>query len=40
MDRAVVARHFHWETDKDGLAWLTFDKQGESTNTFSKEALS
>src|SRR4051794_20549695 len=40
MDRAaVVVRHFHWETDKDGLAWLTFDKQGESTNTFSREAL-
>jgi 3-hydroxyacyl-CoA dehydrogenase / enoyl-CoA hydratase / 3-hydroxybutyryl-CoA epimerase len=40
MDRAaVVATHFHWETDQDGLAWLTFDKQGESTNTFSREAL-
>ena len=40
MDRAaLVVRHFHWEIDKDGLAWLTFDKQGESTNTFSPEAL-
>ena len=39
MDRAVITRHFYWETDKDGLAWLTFDKQGESANTFSKEAL-
>jgi 3-hydroxyacyl-CoA dehydrogenase / enoyl-CoA hydratase / 3-hydroxybutyryl-CoA epimerase len=39
MDRGVVAKHFYWETDKDGLAWLTFDKQGESANTFSKEAL-
>jgi 3-hydroxyacyl-CoA dehydrogenase/enoyl-CoA hydratase/3-hydroxybutyryl-CoA epimerase len=40
MDRAAaLTKHFHWETDKDGLAWLTFDKQGESTNTFSKEAL-
>src|SRR3954465_4590815 len=40
MDRAaLVVRHFQWETDKDGLAWLTFDKQGESTNTFSPEAL-
>jgi 3-hydroxyacyl-CoA dehydrogenase/enoyl-CoA hydratase/3-hydroxybutyryl-CoA epimerase len=38
MDR-VVARHWHWDQDRDGLAWLTFDKQGESTNTFSKEAL-
>ncbi|HEY2337614.1 MAG TPA: 3-hydroxyacyl-CoA dehydrogenase NAD-binding domain-containing protein [Burkholderiales bacterium] len=39
MDRAVATKHFHWESDRDGLAWLTFDKQGESTNTFSKEAL-
>src|SRR5262245_1203503 len=40
MDRAAIAaKHFYWETDKDGLAWLTFDKQGESTNTFSQEAL-
>ena len=27
------------EGPPDGLAWLTFDKQGESTNTFSREAL-
>ena len=40
MDRAAaLAKHWHWEKDRDGLAWLTFDKQGESTNTFSKEAL-
>jgi 3-hydroxyacyl-CoA dehydrogenase/enoyl-CoA hydratase/3-hydroxybutyryl-CoA epimerase len=40
MDRAAIAaKHFYWDTDKDGLAWLTFDKQGESANTFSKEAL-
>jgi 3-hydroxyacyl-CoA dehydrogenase / enoyl-CoA hydratase / 3-hydroxybutyryl-CoA epimerase len=32
-------RHWRWETDRDGLAWLTFDKQGESANTFSREAL-
>jgi 3-hydroxyacyl-CoA dehydrogenase/enoyl-CoA hydratase/3-hydroxybutyryl-CoA epimerase len=38
MDRASI-RHFYWDTDQDGLAWLTFDKQGESANTFSKEAL-
>jgi 3-hydroxyacyl-CoA dehydrogenase / enoyl-CoA hydratase / 3-hydroxybutyryl-CoA epimerase len=31
--------HWHWDQDSDGLAWLTFDKQGESTNTFSREAL-
>ena len=32
-------KHWRWEKDAQGLAWLTFDKQGESTNTFSKEAL-
>ena len=42
MDRlptSTAARHWHWDQDADGLAWLTFDKQGESANTFSKEAL-
>ncbi|HVL34612.1 MAG TPA: 3-hydroxyacyl-CoA dehydrogenase NAD-binding domain-containing protein [Burkholderiales bacterium] len=39
MDRAAGLRHWRWETDADGLAWLTFDKAGESTNTFSHEAL-
>jgi 3-hydroxyacyl-CoA dehydrogenase/enoyl-CoA hydratase/3-hydroxybutyryl-CoA epimerase len=40
MDRAsTLTRHWRWETDRDGLAWLTFDKQGESANTFSREAL-
>ena len=40
MDRLNTGiRHWRWETDRDGLAWLTFDKQGESTNTFSREAL-
>ena len=34
-----MAAHWRWEKDKDGLAWLTFDKQGESANTFSKAAL-
>ncbi|MDX1377112.1 MAG: enoyl-CoA hydratase-related protein, partial [Burkholderiales bacterium] len=31
----------HWfaEEDAQGLVWLTFDKQGESTNTFSRAAL-
>lgn len=32
-------KHWRWEKDAQALAWLTFDKQGESTNTFSKEAL-
>ena len=32
-------KHWRWEKDAQGLAWLTFDKQGESANTFSREAL-
>ena len=36
---ATSTRHWRWETDADGLAWLTFDKEGESANTFSREAL-
>jgi 3-hydroxyacyl-CoA dehydrogenase/enoyl-CoA hydratase/3-hydroxybutyryl-CoA epimerase len=39
VDAATQARHWHWDQDADGLAWLTFDKQGESANTFSREAL-
>ena len=42
MERAdshVLAKHWRWEKDREGLAWLTFDKQGESANTFSREAL-
>src|SRR5207302_538697 len=31
--------HWHWQIDRDGLAWLTFDKQGESANTRSRQAL-
>jgi 3-hydroxyacyl-CoA dehydrogenase/enoyl-CoA hydratase/3-hydroxybutyryl-CoA epimerase len=34
-----MGKHFRWEQDRQGLVWLTFDKQGESTNTFSREAL-
>src|SRR5215212_5608301 len=36
---AKLSKHWRWERDRDGLAWLTFDKQGESANTFSREAL-
>ena len=32
-------RHFRYEKDAEGLVWLSFDKAGESTNTFSREAL-
>src|SRR5574341_235400 len=40
MDRAkTIYKHWRHELDASGLAWLTFDKQGESTNTFSREAL-
>jgi len=42
MDRAqtaTLAKHWRWELDRQRLAWLTFDKQGESANTFSREAL-
>src|SRR4051794_28795600 len=35
----TLGKHWHWETDHQGLAWLTFDKQGESANTFSRDAL-
>ncbi len=39
MDRGTFTRHWHWEKDRDELVWLTFDKHGESTNTFSRAAL-
>ena len=39
MDRGAFTRHWHWEKDRDELAWLTFDKHAESTNTFSRAAL-
>ncbi|MGH8674543.1 MAG: 3-hydroxyacyl-CoA dehydrogenase NAD-binding domain-containing protein [Burkholderiales bacterium] len=42
MDRAdvkTIAKHWRWEKDAQGLVWLTFDKRGESANTFSREAL-
>jgi 3-hydroxyacyl-CoA dehydrogenase/enoyl-CoA hydratase/3-hydroxybutyryl-CoA epimerase len=42
MDRGqtdALIKHWRWEQDARGLAWLTFDKQGESANTFSREAL-
>jgi len=39
IDPQVLAKHWRWEKDREGLVWLTFDKQGESTNTFSRQAL-
>jgi len=32
-------KHWRWEKDAQDLAWLTFDRQGESANTFSREAV-
>ena len=40
MDRAKTSyKHWRHERDAQDLVWLTFDKQGESANTFSREAL-
>jgi len=40
MDRAkTMFKHWRHEQDAQGLVWLTFDKQGESANTFSRDAL-
>ena len=32
-------KHWRLEVDADQLAWLTFDRAGSSTNTFSSDAL-
>jgi 3-hydroxyacyl-CoA dehydrogenase/enoyl-CoA hydratase/3-hydroxybutyryl-CoA epimerase len=34
-----MMKHWRWEKDAQNLVWLTFDKAGESANTFSREAL-
>jgi len=39
VDPQVLAKHWRWEKDRENLVWLTFDKQGESANTFSRLAL-
>ena len=39
VDPQVLAKHWRWEKDREGLVWLTFDKRGESANTFSRQAL-
>ena len=39
IDPQVLAKHWRWEIDRDRLAWLSFDKQSESANTFSRQAL-
>jgi 3-hydroxyacyl-CoA dehydrogenase/enoyl-CoA hydratase/3-hydroxybutyryl-CoA epimerase len=32
-------KHWKLQTDRDNLVWLSFDRQGASTNTLSQEAL-
>ncbi len=42
MDRLntnTAYKHWRFEQDTHGLVWLTFDKQGSSTNTFSRDAI-
>ncbi len=39
MSEPGTADHFHLETDADGIAWLSFDKAGSSTNTLGSDAL-
>src|SRR5262249_45392808 len=43
IDPQVLLKHWRWHIEKDGdhagLAWLIFDKRGESANTFSRQAL-
>ena len=36
---APGSRHWSKRIDADGICWLLFDKQGSSTNVFSREAL-
>ena len=36
---ANTYKHWRYETDKDRLVWLTFDKAGASANTFSADAI-
>lgn len=34
-----ICKHWHLERDADDLAWLSFDREHATTNTFSREAL-
>jgi 3-hydroxyacyl-CoA dehydrogenase / enoyl-CoA hydratase / 3-hydroxybutyryl-CoA epimerase len=38
-DAAGAYRHWRLERDGDGIAWLTFDKAGASTNTLSEDVM-
>jgi 3-hydroxyacyl-CoA dehydrogenase/enoyl-CoA hydratase/3-hydroxybutyryl-CoA epimerase len=41
LDKQAVGAYRHWRLDRDadGIVWLTFDREGTSTNTFSKEVM-
>jgi 3-hydroxyacyl-CoA dehydrogenase/enoyl-CoA hydratase/3-hydroxybutyryl-CoA epimerase len=41
LDKPAAGAYRHWRLDKDadGIVWLTFDRAGASTNTFSKEVI-
>jgi 3-hydroxyacyl-CoA dehydrogenase/enoyl-CoA hydratase/3-hydroxybutyryl-CoA epimerase len=41
LDQEAAGAYRHWRLDKDadGIVWLTFDRAGASTNTFSKEVM-
>jgi len=40
VDRVKTAyKHWRHEQDAQGLVWLTFDREGASANTFSREAV-
>jgi 3-hydroxyacyl-CoA dehydrogenase/enoyl-CoA hydratase/3-hydroxybutyryl-CoA epimerase len=41
LDKDATGAYRHWrlERDADGIDWLTFDKEGASTNTFSKDVM-
>ena len=38
-DAAGAYRHWRLAPDADGIVWLTFDRAGASTNTFSKDVM-
>src|SRR5256885_4352740 len=38
IDPQVLLKHWRWEIDRDRLAWLTFDEDGESANASSRQA--
>jgi 3-hydroxyacyl-CoA dehydrogenase/enoyl-CoA hydratase/3-hydroxybutyryl-CoA epimerase len=41
LDKEAGEAYRHWrlQRDADGIVWLTFDKAGASTNTFSKDVI-